>query len=174
MSIHIDFSRAGIRHADSADFTFFLERFEHARLLFNRNRVILPVGLIQVDYVRLQSLETTFYLLADSIGTAVDEYVETLAGCLAGLIKYPFTCRKFLVGAPLLVLGEAPPHHALRCEPHTITPIGDRLSDNFLASTEAIDRCCTDQVPASVQKSVDGADRLLFIGPSPGPPANCP
>ena len=139
--------RAEITDADGANLSRAVQ-FAHGFRDFRKRRMrVRPMDLIQIDDVGLQTAQGILGFLDD----------PRLAGVTKRLSVLPVESN---LGGDECTL--APAAH------------GQRLTDDFLRTPEAVDRRGIDQINSAIQRCVDCVDGIALVAASPHPAADRP
>ena len=139
--------RAEIADADGANFSRPVERGHGVRDLGDRRIGVRPMHLVEIDDVSLQAPQGLFCFLDDPRP--------------AGIAKR-------------LAVGPVEPDLGGNDGVFAAAPGGQRLADDLLGPSEAVDRRRVDQVDSAVQRRVNGANGIHLVASAPHPAADGP
>jgi len=117
---------------------------------------VLPMGLVEVDAVGLQPLQTFFHLVADRRG--LQAFIDLLFG-RAGLDAF------FVAMEEELAFLAIPNHAAFRGNDGLVAAALERPADKLLGTSVAVDRRGVEEVDAGIEGRLNGGDGEFFIGP---------
>ena len=118
------------------------KRIERSCRLLERDRRVRPMHLIDVDDIGLEAAKRILELAAQPRRRGV---AQELAAC--------------------------PVEPDLGGDDRTRSPAAlERLADQLLGAAEAIARCGVDEIDAVIERGVNGADRVAFLGAAPHHP----
>src|SRR6266851_1554888 len=139
--------RAEIAHADGANLSRAVQFTHGFRDLRKRRMRIRPMDLIQIDDIGLQTAQGILGFLDDPR--------------LAGVTKR---------------LSVLPVESDLGGDERALAPAtrGQRLTDDFLRTPEAVDRRGIDQIDSAIQRGMDCVDSIALVAASPHPAADRP
>src|SRR5713226_525920 len=136
-----------IAYADGANLALFVEVTKSGGCLFDGDERIRPVHLINIDVVRLETTQRT---------------LEFLENTLACGIAFDFAIRP--VEADFGGEDNALPATALA---HSFT-------HDLFGTPIAVDGCSIDQIDATIERRMNGANGFFLVGSAPHPAADGP